>query len=527
MSSSQTSPLQHHELLRISAIYRVAIALVLLGVFFSDIGEGSLGEHLPTLFIYTAASYALLNTAWLLFLRQKAYQTNSSQVGIILGCDILVFLLLIEASGGLNSGLGYLLLISCSIGAILLDRRLSVFFAAIASLGVISLQLFHLLSGSGSSQEIVSAGGLGLLMFVTVSAIQYLSERIHKANLRADQQSRQAAHLQRLAQQIIERMNTGVLVLGPSNKPELINRAATRLLGGQFAPDESHNSELYRQVHSWRDQNGTASVLIQADNNDELQLSFAKLRHKSGDSTLIFIEDNRKLTEAAQKLKLASLGHLTASIAHEIRNPLAAINHAAQLLSESTELTDEDLHLTHIICRQSRRINQIIENVMQLSRRRANSPEEHDLRNWLQQFTIDFNAGNTLNNKVDLDLPDQFLPASFDSAQLSQVITNLTDNALRHSEMETGTRYAAIHAYYNNEKGYSVVDVKDNGSGIPSDLKNQVFEPFFTTDNGGSGLGLYIARELCEANRISLYHCQSEDDKSCFRLEFSHSMAVN
>ncbi|WP_444912082.1 sensor histidine kinase [Microbulbifer sp. PAAF003] len=526
MSSSQTSPLQHHELLRISAIYRVAIALVLLGVFFSDIGEGSLGEHLPTLFVYTTASYALLNITWLFFLRQKAYQTNNSQVGVVLGCDILVFLLLIEASGGLNSGLGYLLLISCSIGAILLDRRLSAFFAAIASLGVISLQLFHLLSGSGSSRDIVSAGGLGLLMFVTVSAIQYLSERIHKANLRADQQSRQAAHLQRLAQQIIERMNTGVLVMGPSNKPELINRAASRLLGTQLTSGDPPNSELHRQIQSWRQQGENTSILFQAGNNNELQLNFAQLRHKSGNSTLIFVEDNRKLTEAAQKLKLASLGHLTASIAHEVRNPLSAINHAAQLLSESAQLKDEDRHLIEIICRQSGRVNQIIENVMQLSRRRANSPEEHDLRNWLNQFFTDFNTANPQNNRIELDVPDQLIPANFDSAQLSQVITNLTDNALRHSEMETGQRYAAVHAYYNTEKGHSILDIKDNGSGIPSEFKNQVFEPFFTTDKAGSGLGLYIARELCEANRISLYHCQSEDNKSCFRLEFAHSMGV-
>ncbi|WP_444936699.1 sensor histidine kinase [Microbulbifer sp. JMSA004] len=526
MSSSQTSPLQHHELLRISAIYRVAIALVLLGVFFSDIGGGSLGKHSQTLFIYTTAAYASLNIGWLLFLRQKAYQTNSGQVGIILGCDILVFLLLIEASGGLNSGLGYLLLISCSIGAILLDRRLSAFFAAMASLGVITLQLYHLLSGSGSSQEIVSAGGLGLLMFVTVSAIQYLSERIRKANLRADQQSRQAAHLHRLAQQIIERMSTGVLVMGASSKPELINRAAIRLLGTQLTSEAPLNSELHRQIQAWRHQNGNTSVLIQADNNEELQLNFAQLRHKSGNSTLIFVEDNRKLTEAAQKLKLASLGHLTASIAHEVRNPLSAINHAAQLLSESNQLKDEDRHLIDIICRQSSRVNQIIENVMQLSRRRANSREEHNLRDWLQQFFIDFDTGSSPKSKIELVFSEKFIPANFDSAQLSQVVTNLTDNALRHSEIETGQRYATIHAYYNNEKGHSILDIKDNGSGIPPELKNQVFEPFFTTDKAGSGLGLYIARELCEANRVSLFHCQSDDNKSCFRLEFAHSMGV-
>ncbi|WP_444929606.1 sensor histidine kinase [Microbulbifer sp. SSSA002] len=526
MSSSQTSPLQHHELLRISAIYRVAIALVLLGVFFSDIGEGSLGEQLPTLFVYTTSAYALLNTGWLLFLRQKAYQTNSGQVGIILGCDTLVFLLLIEASGGLNSGLGYLLLISCCIGAILLDRRLSVFFAAMASLGVITLQLYHLLSGSGSSQDIVSAGGLGLLMFVTVSAIQYLSERIRKANLRADQQSRQAAHLQRLAQQIIERMSTGVLVIGPSYKPELINQAAKRLLDNQLDTPHNPHRELREKVREWRKYNSQSNILIPAKSGDELHASFSELRHDTGHSTLVFLEDNRKLTEAAQKLKLASLGQLTASIAHEIRNPLAAIKHAAQLLSESPQLKEEDRQLTDIICRQSQRINQIIENVMELSRRRASSTQKHELGAWLKQFLIDFNAGRT-DNTIELDISEKALPVHFDSAQLAQVITNLTDNALQHSKLSAGRNHATICAYYNVERGCTVLDIKDLGSGVPKELLDQIFEPFFTTGQNGSGLGLYIARELCQANNLSLYHCRSSDNKSCFRVEFAHNEEVS
>ncbi|WP_444940070.1 sensor histidine kinase [Microbulbifer sp. ZKSA004] len=525
MSSSQTSPQQHHELLRISAIYRVAIALVLLGVFYSDIGGGSLGTYLPTLFIYTTSSYALLNVAWLLFLRQKAYQTNSSQVGIILGCDILVFLLLIEASGGLNSGLGYLLLISCSIGAILLDKRLSAFFAAIASLGVIALQLYHFLTESGSSQEIVSAGGLGLLLFVTVSAIQYLSERIRKANIRADKQSRQAAHLQRLAQEIIERMNTGVLVLGPTYKPELINKSARRLLENQIDTAHDYHAELRQKVREWRSHKSQNNALIPAKNGDELHANFSELHHDAGHSTLIFVEDNRKLAEAAQKLKLASLGQLTASIAHEIRNPLAAIKHAAQLLSESPQLKQEDKELTDIICRQSQRINQIVENVMQLSRRRASSAQKHDLKAWLKQFLIDFNTGKT-DNIVKLDIKEQALPAYFDSAQLGQVVTNLADNALQHSQVTTGTNHATICAYYNKAHRKTVLEVKDLGAGVPEELLDKIFEPFFTTGQNGSGLGLYIARELCEVNNLSLYHCRSNDDKSCFRIEFARDEDV-
>ncbi|WP_444938318.1 sensor histidine kinase [Microbulbifer sp. JMSA002] len=520
--TSTTPSFQHHELLRICAIYRLSIALVLLGIFYSDIGAGALGDTAPLLFLYTSVVYSLLNFGWLIFLRQQAYQVGTGQIGIILACDILVFLLLIESSGGLNSGLGYLLLINCSIGSILLDRRMSAFFAALASLGVIGLELYNLMSGKGTSQDIVAAGSLGLLLFATVSALQYLSVRIRSANIRADQQSRQAAHLQRLAQQIIERMGTGVLVMGPTGQPELINQAARRLLGEQLHAESLAGSSLLQSIRQWRDTKGPDTSLLQGDNGRELHLNFAKLEHESGNSTLVFVEDNRKLAVAAQKLKLASLGHLTASIAHEIRNPLSAISHAAQLLSESSQLAEEDHYLTEIICRQSQRVNQIVENVMQLSRRQAGDPQEHDISSWLQQLIQDYNAGSIGAGQVELDLPENPLKARFDSAQMAQVVTNLTDNALHHSQVASGKRHASISVYYNSERGCTQLDVKDQGPGVPQAHQDKIFEPFFTTGSRGSGLGLYIARELCETNQANLYHCRSKDDMSCFRVEFAH-----
>lgn len=518
--------LQHHELLRVYAYYRVAIALVLLGIFTSDLGRGAVGSSAPALYLNTVIAYTALNFGWLLHLRHSAYHTSAGQVGLILGCDILVFLLLIQASGGLNSGLGYLLLINCSVGSMLLDRRMGAFFAAVASLGVIGQQLYGLLAGLADTQDIVSAGSLGILLFATVSALQYLSARIRSATLRADQQSRQAAHLQRLAQQIIERMRTGVLVVDAANKPELINRAARQMLGEQLQPGGERQAELRRIVREWRRDTTRSVALMQADNGGELRLSFANLRREHGDSTLVFVEDNRKLTQAAQKLKLASLGHLTGSIAHEVRNPLGAISHAAQLLSESPNLSDEDRHLTRIICRHSQRVNEIVENVMQLSRRRASVPQLHDLGDWLELFIQDFRAGAPADTRIHLELPEQPVNARFDPQQLAQVVTNLCNNALRHSHVSTGRRDVEIAVYHHGERDCAVLDVIDSGRGVLPEHRDKIFEPFFTTGQGGSGLGLYIARELCEAIQANLYYCRSESNKSCFRIEFAHSNRI-
>ena len=521
-SIASAPPLQHHELLRIYAYYRVAIALILLAIFTSDIGKGAVGTSSPALYLNTVIAFAALNFGWLLHLRHVAYHTNAGQVGVMLSSDILSFLLLIEASGGLNSGLGYLLLINCSVGSMLLDRRMGAFFAAIASIAVIGQQLYGLLAGRAETKDIVSAGSLGILLFATVSALQYLSGRIRSATLRADQQSRQAAHLQRLAQQIVERMRTGVLVMDAANRPELINQAARQLLGERLQPGGNRQAELHREVRQWRRDPNRGSSLVQAENGGELRLSFATLQREHGDSTLMFVEDNRKLTQAAQKLKLASLGHLTGSIAHEVRNPLGAISHAAQLLAESSELSEEDRHLTQIIHRHSQRVNQIVENVMQLSRRRAAAPQRCDVGEWLQQFLPDFRAGAPSEAQVRLHLPAEPVYARFDPHQLAQIITNLCNNALHHSHMASGRMEVDIAIYRHSGRDCAVLDVIDSGRGVPPEHRDKIFEPFFTTGQGGSGLGLYIARELCEANQANLYYCRSDDNKSCFRIEFAH-----
>nr|WP_255771987.1 HAMP domain-containing sensor histidine kinase [Microbulbifer guangxiensis] len=513
--------MQHHELLRIYAYYRVAIALILLGIFNSEFGRGAVGNSAPALYLNTVVAYCALNIGWLLHLRRNHYRTSTGQVGVILGCDILTLLILIQASGGLNSGLGYLLLINCSVGSMLLDRRMGAFFAAVASMAVIGQQLYGLLSGVADTQDIVAAGSLGILLFATVSALQYLSGRIRSATLRADQQSRQAAHLQRLAQQIVERMRTGVLVLDSANNPELVNRAAQRLLGDRLQSGASGQSALHTLVRDWRKNPTHASPLLQGENGDELRVNLTNLPREQGNSTLLLVEDNRKLAEAAQKLKLASLGHLTGSIAHEVRNPLGAISHAAQLLSESPQLGDEDRHLVDIICRHSLRVNQIVENVMQLSRRQPAEPRLLDLSLWIEQFVADFRAGAPDDTTIELELPDGEIRARCDTYQLGQIATNLCNNALHHSWLHGGHRWLGLEVYRHPQRDCAVLDISDQGPGVPPEHLDQIFEPFFTTGQGGSGLGLYIARELGEANQITLTHCRDRHERSCFRVEFA------
>ncbi|MCK7598788.1 ATP-binding protein [Microbulbifer sp. CAU 1566] len=518
--------LRQRDLLKIYAWYRVAIALILLGLFASGISRGTVGTLYPALYLNTAITYAVLNIAWLLFLYPGRFLTTPLRIGSILSCDIIAFLLLIQASGGLDSGVGYLLLTTCAVGSLLLDKRMGAFLAAITSIAVIAQQLFGILIGQAETQDIVSAGSLGILLFTGVTALQYLSTHIRLANQKAEQERRQAAHLQRLTQQIVAQMHTGVLVLDGQGNAELINRSAQQLLGINRIAGGSLSPKFNRALNSLRKQSGAHSGLVEGAGHSQLRASITSLSNESKKSTLVFLEDNRKLSQQAQQLKLASLGRLTGSIAHEVRNPLGAISHAAQLLAESDSISDEDRQLTEIIFRHSQRVNRIVEDVMQLSRRQMTEPQLQDLCVWIEQFLTDYRAGMPAETRITLETPSHPIYARFDPHQMTQVVTNLCNNAVRHSHIATGRAEVVVTVSFVVSRECARLEVQDFGPGVADEHKDQIFEPFFTTQTSGAGLGLYIARELCESTRANLYYCRNQDNHSCFRVEFAHAEQV-
>ncbi|MEX2352998.1 MAG: HAMP domain-containing sensor histidine kinase, partial [Gammaproteobacteria bacterium] len=230
--------------------------------------------------------------------------------------------------------------------------------------------------------------------------------------------------------------------------------------------------------------------------------------------------DVSKLRQQAQQLKLASLGRLTASIAHEVRNPLGAISHAGQLLSESEQLNDEDRRLTAIIKEQSVRVNDIIENVMRISRRDRALPASINLHEWLQKFLDEFMARYQLEDgDIKLGTSTEELHANMDPGQLYQVMWNICENGIRYSK---GKPLLSIRCELQAESGRPFIDIMDNGRGMAADIAEHLFEPFITTEAKGTGLGLFIARELCEANQATLNLYSNTDKGCCFRINFSH-----
>jgi two-component system sensor histidine kinase PilS (NtrC family) len=315
--------------------------------------------------------------------------------------------------------------------------------------------------------------------------------------------------------------------LDKNNQITMFNNAAAKLLslGGNTSPRLSGSPELQEKVELWQRTNKNPSPILQADSdtNDEVKVNFAKLDQDQNSHTLIFLEDNRAITQQAQQLKLASLGRLTASIAHEIRNPLAAISHASQLLSEDNNLPAGDKRLVEIIGSHTKRVNQIIENILQLSRRRISNPQTILLDEWLPKFISDYSASKSPTEKPFIDcIAADPIQAKFDIGQLQQVLTNLCDNGLRYSHPPEDCPHLVLEAGIDLNTQQPYIKIIDFGDGITKENLAHLFEPFFTTENTGSGLGLYICKELCESNQALISYEHTHEGLSCFHIHLAH-----
>lgn len=514
---------QGRRILRLYHLYRVAIGLVLVLLISSDLHNDLMRMSNPAAFHYGAWGYLILNILIAVLLQNPKRELS---VLILALMDVSLLSTLFYFAGGTPSGIGNLLIIAVAIANILLRGRMGFLIAAVAATGLIYLTFYLSLSDRDASGQYVQAAALGTLCFAAALLVQGLTRRLQISETLARQRAEEVANLEALNAQILQRMRTGILVLDPQQRILLANQGALDMLdqhslvGERLAP---RCPELIRALQLWRDNPTLRPQQFKATPNGAmLQPSFAALQHGVRQDTLIFLEDISQIAQQAQQLKLASLGRLTASIAHEIRNPLGAISHAAQLLQESEQLDPADLRLTQIIQDHSRRMNLVIENVLQLSRRRQAEPQLLDLKYWMHRFASEFRGGLPPRQQIHVKTLGSSLQTRMDPNQLLQVLTNLVQNGLRYSGKEHIEAQVWLHLFRDETSDLPVLEVLDDGAGIPAEQVQNIFEPFFTTESKGTGLGLYICRELCESNQARLDYQARAEGGSCFRIVFAH-----
>ena len=278
---------------------------------------------------------------------------------------------------------------------------------------------------------------------------------------------------------------------------------------------EAISPELNKHYFDWLLGKPPDSTKIGVGNGQDINVRFTGLGESNGTFHMIFLEDRALSNQQVQQSKLASLGRLAASIAHEIRNPLGAISHASQLLAEAPSRSEEDQRLTEIIRNHTGRVNEIIENVLQISRRQPSQTENLELVSWLERFLLEFASEHQLNTlPFKLKHETDQAHARVDSGHLKQILDNLCHNAMKYGNAGKGEN--SIEIFRKNH--CFCIAVVDRGPGISAENIEKIFEPFFTTSNSGTGLGLYISRELAELNRASLEYESLSGGGSCFRL---------
>jgi two-component system sensor histidine kinase PilS (NtrC family) len=504
-------------------VFRLIQAVIYSALAFSMLPGDALRVGAPQFARALAVGYVLFALLMLL-LNRRSMPIAKLAVSCALVVDILVAVLAIAVMHDARIGIAMMLAVNLSVGALILPVRLSLFYASLATLGVLGHTFFaNALGGTPGDRDLLEAGLFGLAYFASTTLCNVLGRQLRATEALAEQRSTDLANLSQVNELIIRRMKTGVLLVDDANHIHQINESAWMLMGnpgadqrdlGQLAP------ELSRRLYHWMTSGKLDETATQlADGVPEVVPRFTRLAPNDDSHVLIFLDDTSLLSRRAEELTLTSLGRLSASIAHEIRNPLAAIRYSAQLLAESESMDTTDQRMVEIINNHCIRLNEIIENILQLSRRERSRPETLDLGRWAQGFVEEYCQGNDIGADSLRVIANSPVPvaAVADPQQLQQVVWNLVQNALRYGRLP-GEPARVMVVTRQGERGVPILEVIDRGPGIAPKVAAQIFEPFYTTHEYGTGLGLYLARQMSEANQAELEYVRVAGGGSCFRL---------
>ncbi len=478
--------------------------------------------------VYFALAAGLAMAAF--FVRRRFMLQVAGQLAV----DLVVISSMLVLGGGLRSGVMILYLLPLAGASLLLPTVAAFFVCSIAVIVLLADTFLRQLQGAGADAPVFQAGLYGAALFAITGLLRLLSARLAAQERLAQLRGRDLESQLEINRLVIAQMEQGVIVVDADTRVRANNRAARALLGmnpnvqltGQRLRDFPSLRPLSEAFERWLDaeravgvwSNSVMQPVARADGAQpvgdlRLRARFARPPSDGSGEFVIFLEDVRAVEERAQQLKLAAMGRLTASIAHEIRNPLAAISHAGQLLAEEAQAPLQQ-RLTSIVRENTQRLSRLVDDVLRVARREPPLGDDIELGPFTEQWLAEFVRDRAVAPGTIALQMQTGLEVKFEQSHLRQILYNLVDNALRYASGRP--RSVELVAERAPDDGGRVrLWVFDDGPGIAAEARNALFEPFYTTHARGTGLGLYIAREFCLANRSDLvYSARRELDGS-------------
>jgi two-component system sensor histidine kinase PilS (NtrC family) len=512
-------------------LYRVLVPLVLVSM---QLLAGAQWKHVathPSLFISACIAYF---TAGILLIIARRLEWASLRIVALVNAsvDSAAIALILYAAGGISSGLGILLVLPVAALAVLADHRDAFLIAAVAALGVLVQQVFVTLSDNTPTTDYTASGVLGVVLFGIALSLWPVANRLRESEALVRKQELDLANLAQLSQYIVQHLRESLLVIDSEDRIRLINESAAQMLGDDKAyPDAiigEASPQLLYLLERWRQSASHTAVFpdadptfVSADGGRVIRAHFAPLGATSPTPVIVFLEDTGALAEKVQQSKLAALGRLSASIAHEIRNPVGAMSHAGQLLAESPNIAPEDRRLTEIIRANADRVSAIINNVLRLSKREETHVERLPLQSWCEEFHEEFcETMQWPRERLKVSDLAADLEIRADPSQLRQIVWNLCENALKHGVRESPEQVVEIRYGRMSPTARPYLEIADRGPGVPAEHVERIFEPFFSGGRG-TGLGLFLARELAQTNGATLLYEARAGGGSIFRLVFA------
>jgi two-component system sensor histidine kinase PilS (NtrC family) len=489
-------------------IYRMIITVLLALAHLSSLLDTS-----ATGMYATVATFILV--VYLLFAAFHLFSANRKNVNFFrlatysLISDIVFLSLLVVVFASVEGGVGILLVFTSAVSAVLLPLRVALLLASIASLTMIGTALWNFDAQVSTAESMIQAGLFSVTAMISAVMANQLAYWARDYRLIAEKQKVTLSELEQVNELIIRRMRTGVIAVDELGMIGVMNESAWFLLGSPSVRQRSLRSltkRLNQALNDWKkDTTSDPKPVVLETSQAQVLPSFVALPGEEGFGAMIFLTDNNVVAQRAVELSVNSLAKLSGSIAHEIRNPLAALNHASQLLEESPQIRLPEMRLINIIQNHAKRMNGIIENILQLSRREQSRAELVPLHIFLPEFANEFETSQ-VNRQLDfqtaLDVDETYV--LYDKGQLSQCLWKLLDNAVDHASRDKSIPKVRLALSRDQDSGFCVITIADNGPGINKEQLSKIFEPFYTTRKEGSGLGLYIAKQLCEANQAEL-----------------------